>query len=62
MRLAWKEPRKSNTKKIPKHVKHVYFDEDLRPDTHHAVVNLKMKDGTSVCLKGKSTTLEHKSA
>ena len=51
-----KQTKKLKKKKTTKHVKRDNFDEDLGPDTHYAVLNLKMKDGTSVHLKGKGDT------
>ena len=40
-------------KKLPKHIKEVYFDDDLGPDTQYAVVRIEHKDGQCTRLKGK---------
>ena len=40
-------------KKLPKHVKEIFFDDDLGPDTQYAVVRLENKEGACTKLKGK---------
>ncbi len=40
-------------KKVPKHIKEIFFDDDLGPDTQYAVVRLEHKDIHCTRLKGK---------
>lgn len=40
-------------RKLPKHVKQIFFDDDLGPDTQYAVARVEVADGQCKRLKGK---------